>query len=139
MRYISDPNNSGDEFVGLTLQKTASVTLVVKAQDARKKSTTIGTDIISVPQQGTYTLPIPKAALFGKQSFQLTLSDTGDITTVDYGKLSGAAGAGNAAAAVASAYPTATANAANELKSQADIIAQQHRLIGCHTNPTGCK
>jgi hypothetical protein len=84
-------------------------------------------------------LPIPKAALFGKQTFSLSLSEAGTITAVDYGKQTGAAGALNAAGSIATAVDpeTPTAKAA-DLKAQADIIAQQQRLLRCQRAPASC-
>jgi hypothetical protein len=76
--------------VWLHLQKVVTVPL-----DLREESTTIYTSVVTVPTKDTYDLPIPGAALFGKQGFALTLNDSGAITSIDYGKTTGAAGAVN--------------------------------------------
>jgi hypothetical protein len=122
----------------LTLNETAVVTLAVKATLSAKDTDVWSQDVI-VPQSGQFVLPIPRAALFGKQSFNLTLSDAGAITTLTYGKDSGAAGALNAGNSITGAAgPASASDQAAQIKSQADLIAQQQRLARCKANPTGC-
>jgi hypothetical protein len=95
---------------------------------------------VAIPSRETYQLPIPKAALFGVQKFSLSLSEAGAITAVNYGKNTGAAGAANAGASIATALtPESTAARAADLKAQADLIAQQQRLHRCQTNPAACQ
>jgi hypothetical protein len=129
----SYPGNSSG-VVLLELQKTAFLDLTV-----RQDNMTIGANRILVPTADTYQVPIPKAAFFGKQGFSLALSDAGAVTSIGYVKTSGSAGALNALASIAGIETsTATAKAA-ELKAQADVIAQQQRLIVCETKPLDCK
>lgn len=85
----------------------------------------------------SYKLPIPRAALFGTQKFTLVLADSGAVTSIGYTKGSAAAGVLNAANAVL-ATQTPAAKAA-ELKAEADLIAQQQRLVLCETKPAECK
>lgn len=96
---------------------------------------------ILVPQLGKpYWLPIPRGALFGKQSFVMALADSGAITTLQYGKESGASGMMNVVnAGLMEAKPDSAATRAAELKAEADLIAQQQRLIGCQMDPENCK
>ena len=95
---------------------------------------------LTAPDAQTYVLPIPKAALFGKQSFSLALSEAGVITSVEYGKNTGAASVLNAAGAAATAQaPETTAAKAADVKAQADLIAQQQRLARCQANPAQCQ
>ena len=134
------PNNSGASYGSsgddllLTLQKTntAEVSIV-------SSGSAIFTSIVTLPQTTTYQLPIPKSAVFGKQTFSLTLAESGAITAIDYGKLSGASGALNAATSIAgAAAPESTATKAADVKSQADLIAQQQRLVRCQAQPDKC-
>lgn len=120
--------------VPLTLQKVGSLGISVQ-QDGGNRS--VLTSRVLAPLDETYTLPIPKAALFGKQSFSLALSEAGAVTSIGYGRTSGVAGALNALGALA-ATQTAAAEAA-ELKAQADLILQQQRLVTCLTKPDQCK
>ncbi len=118
----------------LTLQRTANVQVDVLARGSSIFNTNI-----ALPLSATYKLAIPKAAVFGKQSFSLTLAESGAVTSVDYGKLSGASGALNAATSAAGAVaPESTANRAAEVKAQADLIAQQQRLVRCQAQPDKC-
>ena len=77
--------------------------------------------------------------MFGKQSFTLTLADSGAVTAVDYGKVSGASGGLNAStSAMGTMVPESTANKAADMKAQADLIAQQQRLVRCQAQPDKC-
>ena len=126
------PAQASDKVVLLKLQKTRFVEVSVPGSTEK-----LGPLRITIPEDGTYDLPIPKGAFFGKQIFSLTLSDAGAVTSVGYNKTTGMSGALNALGAVANA-DTAAAKAA-ELKAQADLIAQQQRLMLCQTKPDQCK
>jgi hypothetical protein len=132
-RYLSEANNQG--FVPLSLQEIAVVEASVESGSAP-----IWKANIIVPTSHIYTLPIPKAAFFGKQGFLLSLSEAGAITAIDYSNTSGAAGALNAGTSIATAVAPETAAAkAADLKARADVIAQQQRLMGCQLAPASCK
>ncbi len=86
-----------------------------------------------------YIVPVPKPALFGKQSIVLGLSDAGAVTSLTYGKLTGAAGPANVASAAETAFaPKSAADRAADLKAQGDEIAQTARMARCRADPTGC-
>lgn len=125
---------SGDhkDVILLELQKIGAVSFSISADDKQ-----IGGARIIIPQDGTYRLPIPKAALFGKQTFSIAISEAGAVTSIGYGKNTGMAGALNALGSVATTQ-TAAAEAAN-LKAQSDLIAQQERWVLCSTKPKECK
>lgn len=124
----------GFDEVPLTLQRM--VALSAKAED---KTGTIGSKSAPVPTTGVFVLPIPKAALFGKQSFQLVLTESGRISTLGYGKSTGVPGAFGAAVAAASAEVTEDNAEAAALKAAADLIAQQQRYNTCKLKPADCK
>ncbi|MDR3390872.1 MAG: hypothetical protein P4L77_03970 [Sulfuriferula sp.] len=126
------PATTSDNIVLLELQKTGSVTVTFDAGAA-----TFGSTVIIIPEPGSYRLPIPKAALFGKQTFGITLSDAGAVTSISYGKETGTASALNSLNAAAT--PETTSATAASLKAQADLIAQQQRLVLCQTKPDQCK
>lgn len=146
LQFVATPSSPGQrvsyasestlgDYVPLTLQETANVTL-----DVTHNGSTVWTTNIAVPTANTYTLPIPKAALFGTQKFTLTVNDAGAITAVEYGKTTGAADALNATtAAVQAATPPTAAQKASELQAEADLIAQQQRLLQCKAKPSACK
>jgi hypothetical protein len=98
------------------------------------------TGSIAVPQRGrVFMLPIPHAAMFGKQSFGLALAESGAITTLKYAEESGlSSGMSAATAAFTEFRGDTTAESAAKLKAEADVIAQQQRLIRCQLNPAGC-
>lgn len=92
-----------------------------------------------IPLRDTFDVPLPAGAPFGKVSFALTLADSGAITTLTYGQVSGAAGPANVAAAAATAAkPSSAADRAAQLKAEADEIAQNARVARCRADPTTC-
>jgi hypothetical protein len=94
---------------------------------------------VQVAQLGQrYGLPIPRAALFGKQVFGATFDDAGGLTMLQYNKESGAGPMLATIQAGAEALQTTDAERAAALKSEADVIAAQQRLVRCRTNSTGC-
>lgn len=94
---------------------------------------------VVVPTTDTYTLPIPKPKLFGKQTFALTLNEAGGITAMGYASLSGTAGALNAMNSVATTVSPGDSARAAAIKAEADLIAQTQRLAQCQAQPTDCK
>jgi hypothetical protein len=136
----------------LRLRQPASVPVCVSAkmgtdcknaeQNGRASSDApvIWSAAVLVPQRGeNYPLPIPKGAQFGSQVFALALSDAGTITTLQYAKKGGAAGVLSGVGAGLGAYkPQSAEDKANELKGEADLIAQQQRLIRCQLDNKSC-
>jgi hypothetical protein len=120
--------------VMLKLFKTGKVNVDVSAQGQ-----SIWKGDVTVPNAGDYSMPIPKSALFGKQTFSLVLSESGAVTTSGYGKNSGAAGALNALTSFDSTLAPSDAAKAAALKAQADLIAQQQRLARCQAQPDKCQ
>jgi hypothetical protein len=96
---------------------------------------------LSIAQLGKdYLLPIPAAAPFGKQTFGATFLESGAITSLQYVSNSGSAqllGGLNSLAAITQGE-TASQQLA-DVKSQADLIAQQQRLVQCLADPKNCK
>lgn len=98
-------------------------------------------DFVPVAQAGIdYDLPIPKPAAFGKEAFAATFAESGALKSVQYARNTGAGQALNVASAGLTALQgdSAAAQAAN-VKAEADLIAQQQRLVSCIANPSGCK
>lgn len=94
---------------------------------------------VVVPTAETYTVPIPKPKLFGKQSFGLSLSEAGAITVLIYGNLSGTAGTINALNSLSTTLASSDATKASAIKAEADVIAQTQRLAACQAKPSECK
>jgi hypothetical protein len=95
---------------------------------------------LPIPMRETYELAAPKPATFGKTAFGLSLSDYGSITSLHYGETNGTPDAADAAGSIAKALqPASAAEKAGEIKGEADLIAQQQRLIACQLDRTTCK
>lgn len=135
LQPIAQPRDAvGSAEVPLRLQRMVSFS--VQVRDAQGD---IAAKSIPVPTSGSFVLPVPKAALFGKQSFSLSLADSGRITSLGYGSTSGAAGSLNALSAVAGAETTEENAQAAAMKAASDLIAQQQRYSNCKLKPTECK
>lgn len=96
---------------------------------------------LPVAQVGTaYDLPIPKPAAFGKQVFAASFAESGALKSLQYASENGAAqatGALNSFLTMAQGETTAQKLAA--VKNEADLIAQQQRLVQCIADPKSCK
>lgn len=135
LQPIANPVDTvADDEVPLTLQRM--VNLSATAKDGQGK---IGSKSISVPTEKTFVVPIPKAALFGKQAFSLVLADSGRITSIGYGSTTGVSGAFGAVTAVAGAEATKDNIEAAAMKAASDLIAQQQRYNKCKLNPSECE
>lgn len=141
LRYLDPPTSAGNENNTLEVSRVALVNLDVKGHVADlKKETQIWAGAIPVPTRQTVKIPIPTPAMAGKTAFGLALSDYGSITSVHYGSNSGAPDTSDALGAIATALkPKSTADRASDIQAQADLIAQQQRLITCQADRTQCK
>lgn len=102
-------------------------------------ASTIWTAFVPVAQRGTdYDIPIPRAALFGRQVFVVAFDESGAITQLQYARDTGAGGLLNVLQAGAEAAQTTTAEETARLRGEADLIAAQQRLIRCQSDPTSC-
>ncbi len=133
-RYAENSGHLGSGYVPLTLQEIDNAQIDVLAQGQP-----IYSGAVAIPSSRAYELPIPKAMLFGKQGFSLTLSEAGVVTSIDYNKTSGGAGALNVVSGAAGASQASVAARATETLAQADLIAQQQRLANCQADPSDCK
>lgn len=87
----------------------------------------------------TYSIPIPQAALFGQQKFELAIDDSGMVTKIAYDKTNGATDAiGLGQAIVDELKPDSAKDRAAALNAEADLIKAQQRLIKCKLDPTTC-
>ena len=101
----------------------------------------IWSDSVPAAQFGTtYTLPIPAPATFGKQTFAASFAESGALTSVQYVSNTGAGQVLNVFnSALTAAQGQTTEQKAAEVKAQADLIAQQQRLVQCIADPKSCK
>ncbi len=135
LQPIAEPKVSvASNEVPLTLQRMVALSAAVA--DAQGP---IGSKSIPVPSTDVFVVPIPKAALFGKQSFSLALADSGRIASIGYGRTTGVSSALGAVTAVAGAETTEDNAEVAAMKAAADLIAQQQRYNNCRLNPPDCK
>lgn len=96
---------------------------------------------VPVAQLGKdYQLPVPRAKAFGKETFSAAFAESGALTSIQYVSNSGAAGALGAANSLATITQGETTSAkVAAVKAEADLIAQQQRLLQCQGDPKSCK
>lgn len=96
---------------------------------------------VPVAQFGTaYALPIPAPAAFGKQVFAASFSDSGALSSLQYAAVAGEGQAANTFGSLVTALRgDTTAQKLAEVKAEADLIAQQQRLVLCLADRTACK
>lgn len=125
----------------LELNKVAVVNLKIDGHAGDMlQSSQIWGGPVPVPMRETYQLAVPSPELFGKTTFGIGLSDYGSITSLHYGESNGVSDATDAVGQIAKALqPKSPEDKANDIKGQADLIAQQQRLIGCQVSPSTCK
>ena len=124
--------------VPLTIQQTSTLTMEAFRQEGNTTER-ISSASVNVPLAENLTLPIPRAALFGKQSFQLQLGESGRISALGYARTSGAPGMLNAISSVASEQSAQDSADAAALKAASDLIVQQNRHSNCLLNRDECK
>jgi hypothetical protein len=130
----------------LKLNSVASVGLVVRGPVGNLNDfDVVWKGQVPVPLTGKddlYSLPIPKAAIFGTQKFVLALSSYGSINKLEY-STTGASDVADSVSAVGGAVAGAlkketTAQQASDIQAKADSIYQQQRLTVCEADPIKC-
>ncbi len=134
---ISKP---GRDDVMLDMRQPAQVSLTISTGgNGVVGSRDVWAGSVEVAQHGTdFQIPIPKAALFGKQDFRLTVSPAGAITKIGYGTETGVAQVLSSGALLADELRDTSAERAAAAKAEADLIAQQQRLVRCKADPANC-
>ena len=96
---------------------------------------------ISIAQAGTrYTIPVPRPAVFGKQTMGVVFAESGALSSLQYTSTAGAAQAlGGLNPLLSAAQGDTTAQKALQVKAEADLIAAQQRLVLCQADPDKCK
>ena len=135
--------SSTDGDVQLTLRQPANVKVTVSMEEGLAPSTNDSwSGNYAMAQCGKeYEIPVPKAPVFGKQTFNLAVAPSGAITKIGYTKAPGVAqaiGVGQNVLDTFGPTPAAAAQTA-ELKAEANLIAAQQRLVRCRADPRTCK
>lgn len=97
--------------------------------------------LLMIPERGQlYDIIVPAGQLFGTNEMELEIGPAGNVTKVKYGSTSGVSDGIGSLNSLVEALDDSTSSTeqAAELKGQADIIAQQQRLIRCQVDPSTC-
>jgi hypothetical protein len=98
-------------------------------------------DTLPIAQLGEeYFLPIPPPLAFGKRALTATFAESGALTSVQFVSATGAGQALNVLSSAQDATKGQTlAEKVAEVTAQADLIAQQQRLVRCVAEPAKCE
>ncbi len=96
---------------------------------------------VRVPQHGKlFHLPVQKAPFFGKNTFELALDESGHVSKLTYSGENGTASLFDSLSGVATqAKGNKVQDEAARIQAEADLIAQQQRLIKCQADPSTCE
>lgn len=124
----------------ITLRQPGEVAIRVSVGHPDCETTSVWEGAVLAGQHGVeYRLPVPKPAAFGKQVFGVAVAESGALQSAQYVSNSNAAQAiGVANAALTAAQGETIAQAAAAAKAEADLIAQQQRLVRCRADPANC-
>lgn len=133
---VTSSSRSGS---ALSLRQPARVRVAVTILGAAAGNQVFESEVL-IPQYGpSYSLPIEKSGMFGESTFELTLSEAGAVQSLGYSKGSGTAAAVGAISELANQFAEdSAAEQAAAIKAEADVIAQQQRLIRCQLDPANC-
>ena len=103
-------------------------------------STILWQGLLQVPELGTYyRLPIMKPRPFGKEVMAATFAESGALLSIQYVANTGAAQSLSSTAGLYDAFHQTSVEKAAQLKADADVLAQQQRLVICRADPNSCK
>lgn len=133
----------GTKDVSLKLKQPGRVKVAIRVTDNASCSITAPPiwdgDLVLAQFGVEYEVPIPRAAVFGKQVFAATLDESGALTLLQYAKDSSASQTLNVGKGLADSFSgDTTADKTAAIKVEADLIAQQQRLVKCLADPTNC-
>lgn len=145
--YTNTPVNliqtgNANRFVNLPAKQPAFVPVsVTTGRGGSCTQDVLWSGLVPVGQLGrAYTLPIPKAAIFGKQTFAVAFDDSGALISLQYAKDSGIVQSLNATQHLAEMAKSSTAaERAAKLGAEADLIVAQQRLVKCQASPETCE
>jgi len=134
----STSEQKGDTLI--TLRQPGTVELVVYAGTPNCAANVVWKGTVLAGQHGvTYQLPIPPPAMFGKQVFGVAIAESGALQSAQYVANTGAAQAlGVVNVGLTTMQGDSAAQVAARVKAEADLIAQQQRLVRCRADPTAC-
>lgn len=125
----------------LTLVQPGAATVTVTSGGKNRcvESTHWVAEVLA-PQFGKeYELPIPKAAMFGKQVFEVSVGESGTLSSVKYGKETGANQALTVLNTVLPQLQKTTTEQTAEANEEADKIKALARLAKCRADPASCE
>lgn len=124
----------------LTVRQPGLVRIRVAATDDKEcMKDTIWDGKVLAGQSGTaYSMPIPAAAVFGKQTFAVTVHESGALTMMQYASDTGTGQVLNVIGSALTEIQGEAGRKAAALRAEADLIAAQQRLVKCRADPTTC-
>jgi hypothetical protein len=94
---------------------------------------------VPIAQFGTdYDILIPVSGIFGKQVTQIVFAESGALGTLQYATAPGASQPLGLISTGLAEFQGQTAARAAQTKADADLIAEQQRLVRCQRDPSTC-
>lgn len=134
--------NRSKRELALSVREPAQVAFSVSAGNGNAcDANKIWQGTLPVAHKGKdYDLPLQRPSLFGKGVLAANFNDAGGLTMIQFVANTGAGQALNVlSAAQSAAAGSSTSEKAALVKAEADLIAQQQRLLQCRADPTNCK
>lgn len=130
---LADPGtpNSEDEIFGSSSETTARSRL--------PKEILWQGSVQIANAENAYPVPIPRSALFGSQSFSLTLNASGSLKKIRFEKKSGLSQGFDASNSIVGLLDGETpSEELDRLKTEANLILEQKRIVACRINSNDC-
>lgn len=137
---VTEPSNSNLDMVKISMRQPAISSVAIIASKDENLTDVIFNGVVPIAHRGSnYSLPVAKSALFGTQRFSLEVAESGAVVKIGYGADTGITQVlGAADGALSSFSGQTTAEKAAEAKAEADLIAQQQRVVRCRAEPASC-
>ena len=129
----------GDVLVPMRQPAYVGIRIAASSNPDCSEGDTIWEGRVLAGQKGEpYFLPIPKAVMFGKQTFNLAVGESGAVTLIQYATEVGTGQVLNVISSGLDMLQNEDTKRANAARAEADLIAAQQRLVKCRADPKNC-
>ena len=129
-----------DEVITLLSPGSAKINVSAGGADACDDEEIWSGQLAAAQAGSPYDIPIPGPRMFGKRTLSVGVTESGALSSIGF---TGTASLGQALSVANTAYEASqgqsTAEKAAAVKAEADLIAQQQRLVACLADKPSCK
>ncbi len=139
VKPLTYAERDGDVLVPMRQPAYVGIRVAASRQADCSGGDTIWNGFVLAGQKGEpYSLPIPKAAMFGKQTFALAVGESGAVNSIQYATEVGTGQVLNVISSGLDLLQNEDTKRANAARAEADLIAAQQRLLKCRADPKNC-